>query len=336
MTDMDYSAPTVKLRRPKPGIGPAATTPTPCSACGGIVGTDGYCESCGLLAPSPFDHSETSPAPWLAGVCDRGVKHSVNEDAMALWAGHERGVVVVCDGVSSTECADIAARAAATTACEVLSGPTPAAMAVAESESSAMNVLFRTATASANDALINACLDAATGALNLDSMPSCTFAAAVITPQAIWCATLGDTRIYWFGSQSVQLNTDHSVAADLIAGGMGVAEAESAAGSHAITSWLGFDAPDLTPTIIRRQRTEDGWLLVCSDGLWNYASRPETLQSLIDQAIAASGVQPVTPLEVARSLVAWANQQGGRDNITAVLAQVRATVDGAQRKEQDG
>ena len=60
------------------------TTPIarPCAECGGAVGADGYCETCGTKAPSERDHYAEQPAPWVAAVCDRGVRHHRNEDAI--------------------------------------------------------------------------------------------------------------------------------------------------------------------------------------------------------------------------------------------------------------
>jgi serine/threonine protein phosphatase PrpC len=63
-----------------------------------------------------------------------------------------------------------------------------------------------------------------------------------------------------------------------------------------------------------------GWLVVCSDGLWNYASTPEDLAAQVDAAAAESDI----PVEVAERLVRWANGQGGQDNVTVALARVPA------------
>jgi serine/threonine protein phosphatase PrpC len=59
-----------------------------------------------------------------------------------------------------------------------------------------------------------------------------------------------------------------------------------------------------------------GWVLVCSDGLWNYASEANALQALIaDLSKTDAGALPL-----AVGLVTWANEQGGRDNIGVALA----------------
>ncbi|HMQ38213.1 MAG TPA: zinc ribbon domain-containing protein, partial [Micropruina sp.] len=98
---------TVKLNRPRPAT-------APCLECGGAVDADGYCQTCGAKAPSPRDHFEAAPASWVGGVCDRGRLHTRNEDAMATWAAPEpdrAAVLVVCDGVSSSQDSDVAALA---------------------------------------------------------------------------------------------------------------------------------------------------------------------------------------------------------------------------------
>ena len=58
----------------------------PCANCGGVIGADGYCETCGTKAPTERDHYTEHPAPWVAACCDRGVRHHRNEDATAVAA----------------------------------------------------------------------------------------------------------------------------------------------------------------------------------------------------------------------------------------------------------
>src|SRR5215218_5446554 len=61
-----------------------STSPVgPCQSCGGAIGPEGYCETCGTKAARPRDHFSEQPATWVAGVCDRGIRHSRNHDAKA-------------------------------------------------------------------------------------------------------------------------------------------------------------------------------------------------------------------------------------------------------------
>ena len=56
----------------------------PCVHCGATVADDGYCTVCGSKALTRRDHWDEQPAPWIAGVCDKGIVHARNEDAMSL------------------------------------------------------------------------------------------------------------------------------------------------------------------------------------------------------------------------------------------------------------
>jgi serine/threonine protein phosphatase PrpC len=79
----------------------------------------------------------------------------------------------------------------------------------------------------------------------------------------------------------------------------------------------------VTPRVGRAQVSGPGWLLVCSDGLWNYASEPKALA----EQIAAAGSSD--PHVIATHLVAFANAAGGQDNITATLARVGKNAEAA-------
>uniref|UniRef100_UPI0030F7A510 zinc ribbon domain-containing protein n=1 Tax=Cellulosimicrobium funkei TaxID=264251 RepID=UPI0030F7A510 len=85
----------------------------PCVRCGGRVAEDGYCTECGEPAASERDHWAERPASWVAGVCDRGVRHSRNVDALALAASPSAtaeggfGGLVVCEVVSSAPDSDV-------------------------------------------------------------------------------------------------------------------------------------------------------------------------------------------------------------------------------------
>jgi serine/threonine protein phosphatase PrpC len=105
-----------------------------------------------------------------------------------------------------------------------------------------------------------------------------------------------------------------------MAAGVPRLEAETGPHAHSITRWLGRDAPDnLTPHLTTVTATA-GWLMVCSDGLWNYCSEAEALRSLLHDT--AARLDDVTPTTVAQALVDFANEQGGRDNITVALARL--------------
>jgi serine/threonine protein phosphatase PrpC len=278
--------------------------------CGGVVAADGYCERCGAKAPNPRDHWSQEIGPWLGAVTDKGRRHQRNEDAMALTGEPKpggRAVLVVCDGVSTAPDSDRAALAAATAACELLTRPAP----VAELEER----MAEAATA-ARDAVV-----ATTPARTGPNPPSCTFVAAVVDGPVLVTASIGDSRCYWLpdAGPARQVSTDDSWLAEAVAMGMLPADAERSPQAHAITRWLGVDGPEPTPNTARVDLDGPGWVVVCSDGLWNYCSPAGDLADLVHGVAQAGDGRPVA---VADALVAWANEQGGHDNITVVVARI--------------
>ncbi|HEY3513638.1 MULTISPECIES: PP2C family serine/threonine-protein phosphatase [Kribbella] len=290
----------------------------PCASCGGTVGADGYCETCGTKAAKPRDHFAEQPAPWVAGVCDRGIRHSRNEDAMALGADAEpgsRALLVVCDGVSSSLDSDVASLAAARAALEVLVVDHAHGIGTESSRAAAIGARLKAAADAASDAVLDSTSP------DSPNPASCTFVAAIVEDGLLVAGNVGDSRAYWFpdDAEPVPLTTDDSWAAELIAGGVSREEAESGPHAHAITRWLGKDAPDHTPRTTTLELEGAGWLLVCSDGLWNYCSEAAPLADLVRQTAADHNGEPKA---TASALVDWANAQGGQDNITVALARV--------------
>lgn len=312
--DAPISAPT---RRPADALPDPLPDPgrRPCGNCGGEVGPDLYCMSCGTKAPSERDHFREEPSSWVGGVCDKGVKKSRNEDAMALLSGEQpgsRAVLVVLDGVSNSVDSDVASLAGARAAREVLRTPLPSGMGTPASRDAAVARVLADAAAAANTAII------AVTDPDSPNPASATFTAAVLEGDRVSTAQIGDSRAYWIPDEGepVQLTVDDSVAQQQIASGVAKEVAETGEFAHAITKWLGRDSQDFVPSINSIEVTGPGWLLACSDGLWNYASEPATMGA----QIKAAG--PLDPVGLSLALVAFANAAGGHDNITAALARV--------------
>ena len=296
-----------------------------CSACGLGQIVDGYCDHCGTPPPDPRNHVVQTPATWVGGVCDIGKRHSRNEDAMSLSASDapgSRAVLVVCDGVSMATDSHIASLAAAKAALAVLDRPFPRGVGTLDAWSAGAGRALTLAVTEADAAV------AATVTDDVPNPPSCTFAAAVVENEVIVAANVGDSRVYWLPDSAAeparQLGADDSYAQEQIDAGMAREQAETGPQAHSITRWLGKDSPDdLTPHLTTVVSTP-GWLMVCSDGLWNYCSEAEQLRAKLQSAAAASTPPDGTsdPTQIAQLLVDFANEQGGRDNITVALARL--------------
>ena len=286
--------------------------------CGGDIDADGWCTVCGMRAHSERDHYTEQPAPHVAAVCDRGVQHSRNEDAVALGIGDHRTIVVVCDGVSSSTDSDVAALAAACAARDLLQSA-PAGGVEPNARAEHWHDLLTDAAGAAQDAA------AAVGATqrigNVENPPSCTFVVGVIDEPLVAAAWIGDSRAYWFGDDgtATQLSVDDSWASGEIASGVAREVAEADPRAHSITRWLGIDSPGGDPSYTSMVATAPGWLVVCTDGLWNYCSDAAALRNLTMEQLKAANNDP---LGASSALVDWANAQGGHDNVTVALARL--------------
>lgn len=261
------------------------------------------------------DHYTLAPLPWLAGCSDVGRRHETNQDALAL-GGRETtqdrlAVMVISDGVSTS----LGSEQSAAIAAEVTSSTLVAMLrTIPDASPEQVEATLTDAFVTANDAVL-----ASTGPGPVPG--SCTLIAAVLNEGRVSVGNVGDCRTYWIGDDGSceVLSVDDSVAQARIELGMSREEAERSFQAHAITRWLGPESQDVTPRVARLDVPGPGWLLVCSDGLWNYCSAPEDMTVLVHDVVAECGQDPA---ESAAMLVAWANEQGGRDNITVALLRV--------------
>ncbi|BBA97479.1 putative magnesium or manganese-dependent protein phosphatase [Actinacidiphila reveromycinica] len=299
---------------------PAAAGPV-CVACGvGGVDDDGYCEHCGHAQPRQRDHQEKE-LEGVAAVSDRGLRHHRNEDAFALGTvalpdGGAAVAAVVCDGVSTAYRPDDASAAAAATGSEALF----AALERGASPDDAM----REALLTAFDAVSALAEEEPPEPVHRNA-PACTCVSAVITGPVFTVGWIGDSRAYWVpddrGRPAARLTEDDSWAARMVSAGlMSEAEAYADARAHAITGWLGADAVEVDPHVAAFQPEGPGVVVVCTDGLWNYA------ESAAEMAEAVPADARTRPLASARSLLGLALDGGGHDNVTVAVLPFPADV----------
>lgn len=291
-----------------------------CGATEVCLDAQGYCQDCGrFCGTKERDHIEIVISPSFGGVTDKGKRHTQNEDDMAfsqiedaLQSSQTIQIIVVCDGVSSSEHAEMASRTACQTALAALDRQVRDGFMEPEK---AMIEAIRAA---------NTAVCALPETHNSAKDPAeTTLVAAVVKAGIATIGWVGDSRAYWFAADGAQqLTHDHSWINDVVdAGDMTEEEASVAPGAHAITRCLGVaeaenaDGAATEPTVIRFSLPGPGRLLLCSDGLWNYAPHTADIAALLQQAPADAD-----SVTLARALVDFANAQGGRDNITVVIA----------------
>jgi len=266
------------------------------------VTPDGYCENCGRKVPTGRDHVELDLG-LLAGVTDRGSRHSRNEDAMALATAEtpsgSAAIAVVSDGVSSSPRPDEASLAGTQAGIRVLLDGVRSGDDLAETSLDAVRVAAADLVALAGPG----------------GAPSATYVSAIVTAEAVTVCWLGDSRAYWLAAgDSQRLTTDDSLAQEMVSSGLlDEAAAMTVPQAHVITRWLGADIPEPEAHVLTFTPPGPGAVLLCTDGLWNYL--PEA-GGLAERAMPAALTDP---LGVAGELVKFALEAGGMDNITVVL-----------------
>ncbi len=261
----------------------------------------------------------------VAAVSDLGLRHHRNEDAFTVSAtalpdGSPAVIAVVCDGVSSSSRPDEASAAAAEAAQEFLLDRLPRG---ADGKQAMHDALLAAADA------VNALAEDGTAPEPGRNAPACTIVSAVTTGGTLVVGWIGDSRAYWVpeeeGAAPARLTQDDSWAAQMVAAGL-LSEAEAMADhrAHAITAWLGADAQEVEPHTRLFEPDRPGVVIVCTDGLWNYAETAEQMAHVVP------GKARSAPLPSAQQLVRHALDSGGHDNVTVAVIPFPAEPDRAQ------
>lgn len=124
---------------------------------------------------------------------------------------------------------------------------------------------------------------------------------------------VGDSRAYLLRDDALhRLTIDHTLAQQMIDGHMMTPEqAATSHFSHVLVNAVGGSTDDLNVELRHLRLQLDDQLLLCTDGLYDM---------LPDDRIAAALRDSDPVVQVVRKLIAAANDAGGRDNVTAVLA----------------
>ncbi len=140
-----------------------------------------------------------------------------------------------------------------------------------------------------------------------------TCVAAVLRGNMAYIANVGDSRAYLIRGKTVkQVSQDHSwVAEQVRAGLLTEDQARTHAQRNVITRSLGTQ-PDVDIDIFTEPLQEGDSLVLCTDGLSGLITEDE-LQEIVNRFV---------PQESVYHLVERANENGGPDNITAIVIRV--------------
>lgn len=134
----------------------------------------------------------------------------------------------------------------------------------------------------------------------------------IVWPRA-FVVHVGDSRCYLLkDNQLRQITSDHTMAALLAESGqMSSEQARNSPMGHALVNVLGGKSDELSVDVYRLSLECEDILLLCTDGLYDMVS-DDTLQEVLSVGMSAE--------LTCRKLVDVANENGGNDNITVIVA----------------
>jgi PPM family protein phosphatase len=258
--------------------------------------------------PEPQALNHLAPGLHIGKLSHVGRERECNEDSFYVFESivkHEYdqenfALLIVADGMGGHQSGEVASSLAIRTA----------AGTILED----VYLSYLTHRPSANNQTLNEVLLAAVARANgavQEEVPEggTTLTIAILMGNNAYIAHVGDTRVYIFQQgQLKQVTKDHSLAQRLEDMGQATAE-EATQVQNVLYKAIGQnDTPEAD--IYVQNLPAGASLLMCSDGLWGLVKQ-ENIKEIL--SLASS------PQAACEQLIQMANENGGRDNITALI-----------------
>lgn len=240
---------------------------------------------------------EEASIVWC-GLTDTGRVRTHNEDYFSCIDMQQASLFLVADGMGGHDAGEVASRIAA--------------------ESAASEVRKYTGTGDPGTvlelAVLQANADVLKEASSKGSNMGTTLNLALLAGDTAYIANVGDSRSYWIENGSIKrITEDHSLVEKLVSlGKMTREEARKHPNSNVLYRTVGSEGlpkVDLFKVPLRK----GGSLLLCTDGLWG---------EVTDQAIHQIFTAEKDAKKMCARLIRTANENGGKDNITAIVVKV--------------
>ena len=232
---------------------------------------------------------------------DIGSKRSMNQDYMYCTTepvGSFQNLLIVADGMGGHRAGDYASRLCVETMVQSL-------------EKSAHKTpvsLFEEAVTAANKAVF----EESASHVEYEGMGT-TVVACTLEENTLYITNIGDSRLYLIRDGIEQITDDHSLVEEMVKqGNITESEARIHPQKNIITRALGINE-EVQADFFEIDVEQGDVIMLCSDGLSNMIE-DEDMEYIVKNSD--------TLQTAAESLVARANENGGNDNITVVLAEV--------------
>jgi len=265
----------------------------------------------------------------IAGQTDVGRRKPKNEDfygifregAEGLRLFKEGAMICVADGLGGHAGGEIASKLAVSILRDMLGEERPAGNGRNGSNEAGPLPVLRRGIEKANENIYKTNRDLmqaqAGEGRNMRPMGT-TLLAAIIEPKSVYIGNVGDSRCYHIRDGEMLARTeDHSwVDEQVKLGMMSKAEAETDRRKNVVTRCVGTHE-DIAVDTYNWSILPGDMLLLCTDGLVNMVKDSEIIEYFRKNASCA---------EIAQQLVALANENGGKDNITVVVVNVSPSL----------
>lgn len=234
-----------------------------------------------------FQNSRQGPRPY-------------NQDRLAYSYSKDALLLVVADGMGGHKNGEIAAQLAVTTMTEAFQR-----LAVPTLSSPARFLIE-------NIQQVHDMIDQLTQEREMLESPRTTIVAAVVQRGVLYCAHVGDSRLYHFRDGHLLYRTeDHSIVQSLYNKGMiEKGDMSTHPYRHKVYSCLGGDIPPKIELSNRHELAEGDTILLCTDGVWG-AVADDQMRRILNNPLITESVTEL--LNQAESV---SQEQG--DNMSAI------------------
>jgi protein phosphatase len=222
---------------------------------------------------------------------DVGLRREVNQDSYGAKELPQATLLIVCDGMGGHAAGEVASRIGVDTIIATFSAAAPPDSALRDSFMAANAQIYTDG----------------------HGTMGTTGVAALLLGGGLYVANVGDSRAYIVREGQIsQVSLDHSFVSDQVAAGLMTAEqARTSNVRNIITRALGYQ-PEVQVDIFTLPLRPGDSVLLSSDGM----------HGLIEDSEIAGVASMLPPDQAVQRLVDMANDRGGHDNITVVIAQV--------------
>ena len=238
---------------------------------------------------------------FLAQKSDIGQKRDENQDRVRVgMIGSDSALAVVCDGMGGENSGSLASEIAVNAVFDKIAGNFRE-----NADLNSIRNLMLTSVSAANALVYQESVEK-----EENKGMGTTCVAALVRGKQVFVANVGDSRAYIMTHEGIrQITNDHTLVEMLYEQGqLSREEADTHYMKNVITKAVGVEK-DIETDYFEIENDSNFTVLLCSDGLYNYCDNELLYNTVFGQNLD----------EAASKLVAHANLEGGRDNITIAL-----------------